>query len=179
MTFSEIAQMMYPYWIMGVIMMAIVFISPYRKLLRIEPRKVLHFMQILGIITIYRILVFTFLKGNDDLNNMVSGAMTIPWQASLTVFWEDAMHTLPLAIFGLWLGTDKLWKKIAQWSAIAMVMVSFGLGHVYQGWLAAAFLSLYIPFTLKKGKEVGFGTVMICHMLYDLVTILTIRAFLG
>jgi hypothetical protein len=77
------------------------------------------------------------------------------------------------------LGKDRWWKKGLIGAAIATVMVSFGLGHVYQGWAAAAMLSFYIPFTFKKGQEVGFGTVMLCHTLYDLATILVMKAFLG
>lgn len=179
MEFSEIALRMFPYWIMGIFMIFVVYKSQYKDLLKIQWNSVGKWLMVLGGLTLYRIAIFSWLKNNAQLQEMTSGAMTIPWQATLTVFWEDACHTLPLVIFSRWLGKDKLWKKILSWASIAFVMVSFGLGHVYQGYLAAAFLSCYIPYTFKKGQEVGFGTVMICHTLYDLVTILTIRLFLG
>lgn len=179
MTFTEMALRMYPYWIMGIIMLFAVWQSNHRDLLRIEPKAVAKWIVFLGCITIYRIIVFKALAGNDKLHDMTSGAMMIPWQATLTVFWEDACHTLPLVILARALGTEKWWKKGLIGAAIAMVMVSFGLGHVYQGWIAAAALSFYIPFTYKKGQQVGFGTVMLCHMMYDLATILTIKHFLG
>jgi len=179
MTFQEIAMRMFPYWIMGFIMLWATWNSKHKELLRLQWKSVAHWIVFLLIITLYRIFIFTTFQGNETLQNQTSGAMMIPWQATLTVFWEDACHGLPLAIIARVLGSDKWWKKGIIWSAIAFVAVAFGLGHVYQGYFAAAFLSFYIPFTFKKGQEVGFGTVMLCHTLYDLVTILTLRAFLG
>lgn len=179
MTFQEMALRMFPYWIMGLFMLFVTYQSKHRDLLRVEWKPVLKWMGFLGILTAYRAILFHFFSNNDTLQDMTSGAMMIPWQATLTVFWEDACHTLPLVILARALGNDKWWKKGLMWAAIAMVMVSFGLGHVYQGYWAAFFLSFYIPFTYKKGQEVGFGTVMICHSLYDLATILTLQFFLG
>lgn len=179
MTFVEMALKMYPYWIMGLLMMLIVYYSEYRTLLRVEWKPILKWVKLLGIITIYRIIIFKLFKGNATLESMTSGVGIIPWQSTLTVFWEDALHGLPLAIMALWLGQEKLWKRIVTWAAVVLVMISFGLGHVYQGWIAAFFLSFYVPFTFKKGQEIGFGTVMICHVLYDLATILTLKNFLG
>lgn len=179
MTFQEIAMRMFPYWMMGLFMLYAVYQSSHRDLLRVEWKPLAKWIMFLGAITIYRVTIFKIFQDQQQLQDMTSGAMMIPWQATLTVFWEDACHTLPLVILSRWLGDDKWWKKGIMWAAIAGVMVSFGLGHVYQGWIAAAFLSFYIPFTYKKGQEVGFGTVMLAHTLYDLVTILTIKSFWG
>lgn len=178
MTFQEMALRMYPYWIMGLFMLFATYFSSYRNLIRVEFKPILKWIGFLAFLTVYRIAIFKIFQGNETLNNMTSGATTIPWQATLAVFWEDACHGLPLAILSLALGKDKLWKKIVTWIAILLVMISFGLGHTYQGLWAAFFLSFYVPFTFKKGQEVGFGTVMICHTLYDLVTILTLHTFL-
>ncbi len=179
MTFQEIAIKMFPYWLMGFFMLFATYQSSHRDLLRVDFKAIAKWILILGGLTIYRYIVFTIFQDNPKLHDMVSGASMIPWQATLTVFWEDMCHTVPLVILSRWLGDDKLWKKALSWASIALVMVSFGLGHVYQGYFAALFLSLYIPFTYKKGQEVGFGTIMICHTLYDLVTILAIQTFLG
>lgn len=179
MTFTEMALRMYPFWIMGLLMIYATYHSKFRDLLRVEWKPVLKWCAFLGFVTIYRIVVFKLFAGSEYLQNLTSGAMTIPWQATLTVFWEDMCHGLPLAVFSLALGKDSLWKKVLTWLAVIVVMVSFGLGHTYQGYFAAAFLSLYVPYTFKKGQEVGFGTVMICHTLYDLVTVLTLQNFLG
>lgn len=179
MSFTEMAMRMFPYWIMGLFMVYAVWQSSHKDLLRVEPKAVAKWLLFLGGLTLYRIAIFKFFSTNQQLHDMTSGAMIIPWQATLTVFWEDACHGLPLAILARVLGTDKWWKKGIVGAAILAVMASFGLGHVYQGTIAAIFLSFYIPFTFKKGQQVGFGTVMICHTLYDLATILTIKHFLG
>ena len=179
MTFTEMALRMFPYWILGLFMIFATYNSKYRELLRVEYKPLLKWCGFLVLVTIYRIAIFKIFSGNDYLKDLTAGAMTIPWQATLTVFWEDACHGLPLAILALFLGQDKLWKKVITYIAIAVTMVSFGLGHVYQGYLAAAALSFYIPYSYKKGQEIGFGTIMICHSLYDLVTVLTLQTFLG
>lgn len=179
MTFTEMALRMYPYWIMGIFMIFAVWHSSHRDLLRIEPKAIGKWILFLVGLTIYRILIFKMFPNSEYLHQGKEGASIIPWQATLTVFWEDACHSLPLVILARAIGLDKWWEKGLIGTAIAVVMVSFGLGHVYQGYLAAFLLSFYIPFTFKKGQEIGFGTVMICHMIYDLVTILTIKHFLG
>lgn len=179
MTFAELALRLYPMWILGLFMIFATYFSEYRSLLRVELKLTVKWLGFLCLLTIYRIFIFKMFSGNETLQEAVSGAMTIPWQAALTVFWEDMCHGIPLAILSMRMGLDKFWKKAVNWLAILVVMVAFGLGHVYQGYIAAALLSLYVPYTLKRGKEVGFGTVMICHSLYDLVTILTLQYFLG
>jgi hypothetical protein len=102
----------------------------------------------------------------------------IPWQTTLGVFWEDAVHALPLVLLGK-MFANKTWYKIAKWPLLAAVMCSFGAGHLYQGVLAACMLSFYIPFSMKMGEKHGFGTVMLCHMMYDLITLLSIGWIVG
>lgn len=177
MSFAEIALRMWPMWVMGLFMIFSVYHSEYRNLLRVQVKPILKWILFLIGLTAYRIIMLKYFSGPFKAQS--GGVMMIPWQATLTVFWEDACHGLPLAIMSLKMGQDKLWKKIVMWAAIIFTMFSFGLGHVYQGAIAAFFLSFYIPFTYKKGQEIGFGTVMICHTLYDLVTILTLKLFLG
>lgn len=179
MTFTEMALRMYPFWIMGIFTLISVYFSSHRDLIRVEWKPLLKWIGFLVVITIYRIVVFKLLAGNPKLHQMTSAANFIPWQSTLMVFWEDACHTLPLVIISRALGQDKWWKKLLLWAMMAAVALSFGLGHVYQGYIAAFLLSFYIPFTFKRGQKIGFGTVMLCHILYDLSTILTIKFFLG
>lgn len=178
MQFSEVIMRMFPYWIMGVIMLYATFNSKHRDLLRVSWPALKRFGWFMVLLTVYRAIIFHFFGHHEMLQDAASGAMTIPWQATLTVFWEDACHGLPLVLLGRW----SEGKKHAKWinrAALAFVMVSFGLGHVYQGWFAAAFLSLYIPMSMKWGKKHGFGTVMIGHSIYDLLTVLALQFFLG
>lgn len=179
MTFSEIAIRMYPYWIMGILMLVAVYNSKYRYLLRVEKKPLVKWSIFLVVITLWRIFIFTRFNHNTTLHSLTEGAAMIPWQATLTVFWEDACHGLPLAIMSIALGKDRWWKKAITWGMVGLIMASFGLGHVYQGNWAAFFLSFYIPYTFIKGQEIGFGTIMIGHTMYDLSTILAIKTFLG
>ncbi len=179
MSFTEFALMMYPMWIMALITMIVVYFSKYRELLRIEKKPIFYFLRLLGILTLYRVGVFYFFRDHQYIQDMHTAASFIPWEITFTVFWEDAMHGLPLAIFALWLGKDKMWKKILNWIMIALVAISFGLGHTYQGMFAAFLLSFYVPFTVHKGPKIGFGTIMICHVIYDLATILTMKYMIG
>ena len=174
MTFSEIAIRMYPSWIMGLFMLFTTYNSKYKNLLRVELKPTLKWLKILAIITIIRIVIFKIAGHNVNPNQ---GAGMIPWQIVFTVFWEDLCYGLPLAIFSSALGNETKWKRIVTTIMIIAMMLSFGLGHVYQGYFAAFALSFYIPFTFKKGQEVGFGTIMVGHVLYDLITILTIKNF--
>lgn len=177
MTFTEFALRMYPWWIAGWAMILAVLFSPYKDMLRIDKKAVVKFVVFLILISIYRAAIFYFFGKEVSERLHLENINIIPWPTSLTVFWEDAIHTLPIAILLSIFGEDRWYKKVFKYAIIAIVMCAFGLGHVYQGLLVAFLLSFYIPFTLKKGKEYGFGTVMICHCLYDLSTMLIMKAF--
>lgn len=63
-------------------------------------------------------------------------------------------------------------KFLPKWIFVPIVVLSsliFGAGHLYQGYFVAALLSLYPYFvSYKYGKKYGYGTVMLCHITYDL-----------
>ena len=113
------------------------------------------------------------------LHSAAKNISIIPWELTLSVFWEDSCHGLPVLLLQLFLGTDKKWKWAIHALCTAIVMVSFGLGHVYQGIFAACLISFYIPYSIKIGKQYGFGTVMLCHTLYDLTTLLSLKLLVG
>ena len=179
MSFTEMAMRMYPYWIMGLFMFFAVFTSKYRYLLRVEYKPVLKWLAFLIGLTAYRIIIFKYFTDLDKLHGQTGGALDIPLGATATVFWEDLCHTVPVAVLAAYLGQDKLWKKAIIFICLAVMMISFGLGHTYQGYITAFILSFYIPYTFRKGREIGFGSIGICHMCYDFVTILTLKHYLG
>jgi hypothetical protein len=150
----------------------------YKILIRVEKPAILKFITFLGILTLYRVIIFTLFPHFGPFENSAHNVMQIPWPLTLTVFWEDACHGLPLLLLRHLIGTKK-WTWPIHGLATAMVMLEFGLGHVYQGLAAAAMLSLYIPYSIMMGKKVGFGTVMIAHTLFDLTTILTLKCLVG
>lgn len=177
MDFQSIASVMFPYWIMGALMILATIKSGRKDLVRIDPKGLAKWLKFLFFITIYRILMFKLWPG-DHLQNAASAVTQIPWTLTLTVFWEDACHGLPLLLIRNFLG-NKWWSWPINTLLMAVVMFSFGLGHVYQGIFSAILLSFYIPYSIKLGNKYGFGTVMVGHTLYDLITVLSLKFLIG
>ncbi len=83
------------------------------------------------------------------------------------VFWEDMLFVMPIYFVKDYLKLNKnIWMPVVIISSLI-----FGSLHVYQGYVAAIVLSIY-PFFLsyRYGIRNGFGTVMVCHIMYDAVT---------
>jgi hypothetical protein len=111
----------------------------------------------------------------DAANNI----KIIPLMATLTVAWEDCCHGMLLLLLRKWIGTQKWWTFPIHGIATLILMTEFGFGHLYQGLFAALLLSLYVPYSIRLGKQYGWGTVMICHTLFDFSTILTMKLLVG
>lgn len=178
MTIQEVAQRLWPAWAMGLVMVYLVMNSTYAKLLRIDKKGLVKFAKWMIFITLLRIIVIKYLSPKEVSAEAHEMANFLPWQVTLWVFWEDMCHTVPLVLMGKFFGKEK-WYRWVSYPLLAIIMLSFGSGHVYQGIMSAAFISLYIPFTIRLAKKYGFGTIMLCHMLYDLVTILTFKWMIG
>lgn len=176
MTIQEVALRMWPAWTMGLIMLYLVKNSKYSYLLRVNKKGLLKFACWMSVVTLVRFVLFK-LSGPASAQAREL-ANFLPWQVTLAVFWEDMCHGVPLVLAGLML-KSKSWYKYVRLPLLLMVMFSFASGHVYQGMFAAATISFYIPFTMSLGKKYGFGTVMLCHMFYDLLTILSFKWMLG
>jgi hypothetical protein len=179
MDIKSIAAVMYPYWLMGAFVIWATIKGGNKDVVRVEKKPLMSWIKFLVIITCYRIVMFKLFAHGTSLEETAKTITTIPWPLTLTVFWEDACHGLPLLLLRNFIGTDKWWKWLIHAPLLAMVMLEFGLGHVYQGVFAAAMLSLYIPYSIHLGRKHGFGTVMIGHTLYDLTTILSLKFLLG
>lgn len=164
---------MYPYWLLGAGVLVGTWLAGYKKDIRIEKPALKEWARFLGVITVLRVILFKFLP-HQHIQEVAKNISVIPWPLTLTVFWEDACHGLPLLLIQRLIGTKK-WTWPIHGFLIGLVMLEFGLGHVYQGLWAALFLSCYVPYSIKLGKKYGFGTVMIGHTMFDLVTILTVK----
>lgn len=178
MDMKQMALQLWPCWALGLLMVYLTLASQYRNILRVEPKAIWKFLKFLGIITVLRFFMFKFLTPADTIESVRNVANLIPLGAVLGVFWEDAVHTMPLVLSGLMFAKSK-WHKWLYKPAVAMVMMSFASGHIYQGVIPAAAISIYILVSINMGKKYGFGTVMICHMLYDMITLLSMRWMLG
>ena len=179
MDIKTLALNMYPFWLLGIFVIFATIFAGYKEVVRVEKAALLKWIRFLGIVTIYRLVLFKLFPDSAMLKDAVRNVTSVPWQITPSVFWEDACHGMPLFFVQMWLGTDKWWKQAINGLLLAMVMVEFGLGHVYQGIPAAIALSFYVPYSIKLGKKFGFGTVMIGHILFDLTMILTLKLFAG
>lgn len=150
----------------------------HKEIIRVEWKPVAKWTAFMVFLAAFRISMFKFFPSVFNFKEAFQNIGWLPWQATLTVFWEDAAHGLPLLLLRQFLGTK--WPMIPiHVIAMALVMLSFGLGHTYQGNTAAMMLSLYIPYSVSLGKKIGFGTVMINHSIFDLSTILSIQYMMG
>lgn len=182
MSFTEFALRMWPSWALGAFMIAATVKAGYKELVRVEKKPVLTFLKFMLKISAIRALIYAalvlFKVPMGYVDSAKEAVSILPWAGTLTVFWEDACHGLPLVLLAQFLG-DRWYARSLNFAALLLVMFSFGLGHTYQGVIAAIMLSFYIPFSMDAGKKYGFGTVMVCHTLYDLITILMVKFLSG
>lgn len=175
MDLKTIIQHYWPYWLLGLSMIIATLCSEHKDLMRFQKDSFFKFLRFMMIVTVIRIIIFHF-----DPPTMASAApvLQIPLYLILMTWWEDPVHTLSLAVASRFLGESKP-AKILTGVLTGMVAISFSLAHLYQGIVPALMISLYVPIVTKLGKKHGFSTIIFGHMLYDFVTLLTIRLFLG
>lgn len=169
------ALRMWPMWMLGILMMVITIVSGHKDLLRVDKAGLKWFGKILVSVTIARLILFSLLW--QFIAHRFAPIAWLPWETTLMVFWEDAAVTLPLLLLMRFIGTSKKTWPIHGFF-ILLMMTAFGSGHLYQGIGSAVFISAYVPVTLWVARKKGLGTVMICHILYDLCTILLIQGMM-
>lgn len=177
MSFLDFASRMFPYWGLGALMGWAIWKSDYKDLLRFDKKAFAKFFLFMCAITVYRYFLIRVLVHNGMGSNF-EAAKSLPIGGVFFTPWEDLCHSMPLVLMRRMLGT-KWWTLPIHFLATAMVMVSFSCGHLYQGIIPAAFISLYILFGIHFGQKRGFSTLMLGHILYDFATIMTIRMALG
>ena len=178
MTIDQIFAELWPCWLLGTLMVITLFFSSHRDLLKTDLRRIGKFVLCMVAVNAIRYIMFKYVASQEMIQNIKDMVHFIPWQATLATFWEDAVHVIPLVILER-LFFEKTWYKYVKMPLLLLVMIAFGSGHLYQGVLAAIGLSFYIPLSMNMGKKYGFGTVMLCHMGYDLSTLLFFGWMLG
>ena len=164
--------MIYDMMAIGLLIMLLVSIFD-KDTLRVEWSAISKFLSFMALVTMLRVCALDFLydKAPDIFNHVYNPEILEilkPWRLAL-VFWEDAFFAMPIYYAQKWL-------KKKYWITLAIISsVIFGTFHVYQG-LFAMFITMVYPYfiSVRYGKKVGFGTVMICHMLYDFITVYTL-----
>src|SRR4051812_40640784 len=170
MEFKDVAINLLPSWFMGLSIIGITYLSSCKEALRVHTETVKKWTTMLLVVAAMRSL--SYLINPEFCFERAQIIAQIPWQATPFVFWEDACHGLLLYLVSK---TFKEGSKLGSlvWAiTCGLLMAEFGLGHMYQGIPSALLLSLYVPISYRLGKKYGFGTVMICHVLFDLITII-------
>ena len=177
MSFLDFAARMCPFWGFGALMGWAVWKSDYKDLLAFDKKAFAKFFLFMCALTVYRYIMLKIMIANG-FGSHLDAVKSLPVGATMFVGWEDLAHSAPLVLLRKMIGTNKITWPI-HGLCTAMVMTSFMTGHLYQGFFAAAFISLYIPFGVWFGQKRGFGTLIASHTLYDFLTIVTIKVALG
>jgi len=160
--------MMSLYFYIGLFFLAL-YMYFDEKTVRVEWVSIAKFIGFISLVTCFRIAMFSFLMengGSETLNQHIdNNFIKIPVWRLILVFWEDAFFVLPLVFCRKYIH-PKLWILLFIFSSF-----SFGLGHIYQG-ISAVFVTALYPYLVsyRYGMKYGFGTIMICHILYDFIT---------
>lgn len=178
MDVKQVADGLFPFWCLGLWMMHLIWNSDHKDLLQVSKEGLWKFTKFLAIVTAARVFYLSVIAPDAVLENIRQIGNTIPWQTMFGVYWEDMCNALPLVIIGRMI-VDKKWLKPLHIALIAAMSMTFGAMHAYEGLQAAVTMMFYIPFTMRLGQKYGFGTVMLCHIAYDLVTFFTFQTIAG
>ena len=146
-----------------------------KQLMRVDLGGVSKFLAFIAMVTVIRLCAFDLAMefAPEKFSEMIYQShytlMQTPlWRLGL-VFWEDAFFAMPMVY---------VIRKYSKWIWIPFVIAMsamFGMGHGYQGMWAIAVTAVYPYFiSYKYGTKNGFGTVMCCHIIYDVVTYFTL-----
>jgi hypothetical protein len=154
---------------MAIVAMVAISYTKEKEIIRVSWNKVAEFLTFLTVLSIVRLAMFSFMLDMGlmkELPQVPIEILSSKWTLAL-VFWEDMFFGLPLYFIHKYMK-----NKWLKWTLTFLISALFGLGHMYQGLFAVLLLSLYPYFLSKKyGEKHGFGTVMMCHILYDNMTV--------
>ena len=134
--------------------------------MRVELQAISKFLAFMSLVVCFRLAMMSYFRDIPD------GSTPFAFHSLIMVWWEDALFAIP--IYHLSRNLES--KRALKVSLIVLISLMFGLGHAYQGTFSIFVTALY-PYYLstKNAEKYGFGTVMLCHILYDMITIGTIR----
>lgn len=178
MSFLEFASYMYPYWLFGIAMFWAIYKSEYKDILSFNIKSFIKFFIFMAVISTWRYFSIKALANHGVSLDSLKATKILPIGAVFFTPWEDLCHVAPLLVLRKLIGTSK-WVMPIHFLATICIMISFGIGHLYQGIFSAMMLSLYIPFGVRLSKNKGLGTLMAGHVLYDFSTLMIIRAALS
>lgn len=146
--------------------------TQHKDIMRISWDRVAQFSGFMLLLTFFRIAGYDFMFQTgiiDRIPQMPPEVMFSKWTLML-VFWEDFFFGVSLYFIHKYMNGPI--TKYIKWALTVIISVLFGLGHAYQGMQVVVITSLLPYFiVLKYGQKYGFGTTMVCHILYDNITL--------
>jgi membrane protease YdiL (CAAX protease family) len=161
---------MMDYFILIPIALSLMFFAhkKFKGIVGINKEKVMKFVRFMALVSAIRLVLFSGMSSNQAIDSI--GLLSLAM-----VFWEDAVFTLPALV----LDRAGASKKVVN-SILAISAIVFASGHVSYGFTWMLLTLLYVPFiSFKYGKKYGLGTVMVCHILYDVMTLITYNLVRG
>ena len=144
-----------------------------RDVLRIDFKALINFLHIIIFFTLFRFVFFSFMNEfGISIHDMNQGFTSIELWRLPAVILEDAFFAIPIYyIKDKWKCSKYLWMPI-----VGALSLYFAVGHIYQSTLAF-FATILIPylFFYELGKKYGFGTTMICQVVFDIFSVITFK----
>lgn len=159
----------------SIIGMIILRFTRHKEITRISWDKIAQFCGFMVLLTVGRIASYDLMLKMGviyQLPQIPPEIMDNKWSLAL-VFWEDFFFGVPLYFIHKYMNGSKI--KYVKWILTVAISIIFGMSHMYQGWGGVAITTLLPYFIcLKYGRKYGFGTTMVCHILYDSITVYSI-----
>ena len=153
------------YYFLGALVCSIVYVKD-KKLLTLKLDSVTKFLTLMSLAVCFRLAIMSLIGGSP------TGDFPFPLWMLIMVWWEDAVYAIPV----FYISESSKIHRYVKFLLILVISLYFGLGHSYQGLLGIAVTSLYPYFiSARLAKQHGFGTVMLCHVLYDIIIVVISR----
>lgn len=137
------------------------------KLMRVDWSKVGAFVGFMTLLTAIRFGLMTYSAPS-------SGGSLNQFSNFMLVFWEDSFFSIPI-----WFAKDYLKASKKVWIPLAILLsVTFAYFHLSYG-VVWACITLSYPYFIsyRYGSRNGYGTQIICHIIYDFMTLAAVKIF--
>lgn len=155
-------EFLFEFFVIFAVLKILIIRKVLPELVRFELKAFKFFLLLMFCVSFLRIL-YVSVAGKSPVNIHL-----FDFYSLFFVFWEDMFFVFP-SIFFYHLTKNRY--LVAFLMLISSII--FAMGHLYQGTTASLILTSYVPIAFYFGRKYGLGTVMACHVTYDVLTYLT------
>ena len=141
-----------------------------KQIMRIQWKSLAKWLVFLIIFGSVRYMSVRMLDNPAEIDfSAISG---IPWWSMVLAGFEEAMFTLP--VYYIMIHSK---NRLIKYGLMAAISLTFAYGHIYQG--AGAMVPTFIYMFIiapRCMKRLGFGTMVLAHIMYDLHIFFTVHA---